>query len=274
MKFVHCIALVTLLFAPIDSLATLQVSRSGDEIPVYTVADPNAPLITVENLLDRERFWPYHASLTKAWKPSGMKRELRAKTYGVLIRVESTGIARIDFGRDGLHNVPIGVTDLVERANEIRTGRETKMAPNFILALGTKLVDSAAETIRPFNYSSVAGYKYYLCVFADPMADSFPEIVLAMDAFRNRKDILIMFFPQGEHSDHRVRHQLREHDWKVPFVFEHLSVPYTKTLLFKEAPRPTVLLQSPEGRMLFQSGWRSKILSDLVRAMDISKTRQ
>ena len=70
---------------------------------------------------------------------------------GVLIRVEASGLARIDFGRDGLYEVPVGATDLVERANRIRTGELRKMAPNFVLAIGPRLVDSAGAHAAPLS---------------------------------------------------------------------------------------------------------------------------
>ena len=61
---------------------------------------------------------------------------MQAGNVGVLIRVEAPGVARVDFGRDGLHEVPVVKTDLVERANQIRRGEAEKLAPNFLLAIG------------------------------------------------------------------------------------------------------------------------------------------
>ena len=95
---------------------------------------------------------------------------MQAGNVGVLIRVEASGVARIDFGRDGLHEVPVAKTDLVERANRIRTGEAEKLAPNFLLAIGPRLVDSAADALRPLPYAAVAEQRGFLCVFADPGA--------------------------------------------------------------------------------------------------------
>src|SRR5262245_210951 len=72
--------------------------------------------VTAANVLQNERFWPYHAALTKPF--SG----IQTGTVGVLIRLESATLARIDFGRDGIHEVPIESTDVVERARGIQLG--------------------------------------------------------------------------------------------------------------------------------------------------------
>ena len=77
-------------------------------------------------------------------------------------------MARIDFGRDGLYDVPAARTDLVASANRIRLGDLEKTAPNFVLAIGPRLLDSAADSLRPLSFRAAAAEHAYLCVFADP----------------------------------------------------------------------------------------------------------
>jgi hypothetical protein len=69
-------------------------------------------------------------------------------SVGVLIRVEDGGIARIDFGRDGLREVPIAMTDLVDRANRVRSGELVKLAPNFVLAIGRAWIGRGQLRVR------------------------------------------------------------------------------------------------------------------------------
>jgi hypothetical protein len=176
---------------------------------------------------------------------------------GVLIRVEASGAARIDFGRDGLHEVPIAKTDLVERANRIRTGELAKLAPNFLLAIGPRLVDSAGDALRPLPYASVAEQRGFLCVFADPGAKKFAALAAALAPL-----------PQGEHPDARVREQLRSLGWTIPFVYDHLAEAYTRSLLDADVALPAVVLQTREGRVLFQSEWKAGVASTLEAALD------
>jgi hypothetical protein len=42
----------------------------------------------------------------------------------------------------------------------------------------------------------------------------------------------------------------------VPFLHDHLAEAYTATLLPEKTAFPTLLLQTDEGRMLFQDAWR------------------
>src|SRR5687767_607823 len=80
--------------------------------------------VTEANLLGSERYWPYQVELTRRFEAPD--RALEPGTSGVLIRVEDADVARIDFGRDGLYEVPVASTDLVARANQVRTGELEK----------------------------------------------------------------------------------------------------------------------------------------------------
>jgi len=222
----------------------------------------NDAAITEQTLLESERDWPYHVALVK---PFGT---LKAGTAGVLIRVEPRGLARIDFGRNGLFEVPVGATDVVERANRVRRGEVTKKAPNFVLAVAPRLVDSAAEPPRGYSFERAGLQRGFLTVFADPRAKEFPELAKALAPLAERKGLLTILLPQGAHPDPEVYETLRALDWRVPFVYSHLTEPYTRSLLPDKAPRPTLLLQTPEGRVLFLSPWQPGAVAKLSAALD------
>jgi hypothetical protein len=177
-------------------------------------------------------------------------------------------MVRIDFGREGLHEAPVAVTDLVERANRIRRGELEKMAPNFLLAIGPRLLDSASGSLRPFLYSVAAKSRAFLCIFADPGAEGFSDLAAALVPLRDRQGVMTIFFPQGTHPDSEVREKLRSLQWRVPFVYDHLAEAYTRSLLPEETPRPAVVLQTGEGRVLLQSSWRADLLSELTSVLD------
>jgi hypothetical protein len=218
-------------------------------------ADDGAPL-RAEDLLANERSWPYQVALSKDG------------SVGVLIRVEDGGVARIDFGRDGLRDVPIAETDLVERADRIRRGELDKAAPNFVLAIGSRLVDSGGPELAPYARDEAAAKSGFLCVFADPSAANFAEIAAALAPLSERHGVLTLLFPQSRLSDANVRAQLRSLGWTIPFVYDHLSEAYTKTLLPDTLAPPAVLLQTNEGRVLLESAWRPDLLPRLTAAVD------
>ena len=177
------------------------------------------------------------------------------------------GWRAIDFGRDGLYEVPVGETDLVKSANRIRLGELEKMAPNFLLAIGPRLIDSGSDSLRPFRFEVAAEQRGFLCVFADPDAKNFAALASALAPLRESSGILTIFFPQGAHPDARVRERLRSLKWTVPFVYDHLAEAYTQSLLAEATQPPALLLQTREGRVLLQSRWRADVMVGLTSAI-------
>ena len=225
-------------------------------------------VVTAANLLDHEMLWPYRVTLTESWQPVGRDAPVSSGTDGVLIRVEPGQLARIDFAREGKHEVPVGKTDLVDNANRIARGELEKPAPNFIYAMAMKLVDPASDPPAPLGPQQLADRHRFLCVFADVSTKGFTEIAGALRPLTQRSDLWILLFPQGRTSNAEVVKRLRASDWIVPFAFEHLSEPYTKTLLRDGTPMPSVMLVTNEGRVLYQDVWQPGAIAKLVSALD------
>jgi hypothetical protein len=224
--------------------------------------------VTAANLLEHEQLWPYRVTLTEAWQPPGDAAALAAGTLGVLIRVETGGLARVDFSSDGKYEVPIEKTDLVDHANRIQRGQLQKAAPNFFQAIATHLVDSQADSLTSLNPETIFDRRLYLCVFADGRGEEFAELAKSLRALSMRTDMATIFFPQGEPPDALTRDQLRSADWKVPFVYGFLSVPYTRTLVREGTPIPSVMLVTNEGRLLFQETWQAGTTARLQAALE------
>jgi hypothetical protein len=262
------LALLIAVCLPVGVRADLSDGSVTSELPPFRAQDARAPVVSEGNLLASERFWPYQVSLSEAWRPAGRAQPLPQAASGVLIRVEASGMARIDFGRDGLHQVPVEKTDLLASANRIRLGELEKQAPNFVLALGPRLLDSRADELRPLPFGAVAGERGYLCVFADPESDDFTALAAALGPLRERRGLATILFPQGAHADARVRERLRASQWTVAFVYDHLSEAYTQTLWPDAIPPAGLLLVTSEGRVLFQSPWRAGAVSQLLAAVE------
>lgn len=245
-----------------------EVPNAGD-LPGYDPSSPTAPVVSEANLLASERFWPYQVGLVKPWQPPGRPQPLPVGATGVLIRVEDGGrLARVDFGRDGLYELPVAATDLVERANRVRRGELDKMAPNYVLAIGPRLVDTAADPPRTFPFADVNEYRVFLGVFADPRAADFETLAKALAPFQERAGLLTILFPQGERPDPETWERLRAIGWPVPFVQDHLSDPYTRTLLAEGADGPALQLVSAEGRVLFAGAAKPEVAPALREALD------
>lgn len=239
----------------------------GTELSAHRAADPSAPAVTAANLLASERFWPYQVSLASAWKPVERADALPEGTVGVLVRAEEGGIARVDFGRDGIFDVPVAATDLVARANEVRLGARDKMAPNFVLAIGPRLLDAASGEPRPVRAEEFSQPRAFLCVFADPDADGFGSIAKSLAPLREREGLMTVLFPHGARPDPAVRETLRALAWPVPFVHDHLAEAYTPSLLADTKP-PALLLVTNEGRALLRAPWSPARVAEIAPLLD------
>jgi hypothetical protein len=249
-------------------LAAWPATSRSEDAPLHRAEDPAAPAVSEQNLLASERFWPYQVALTRAWQASGREQPLAEGSQGVLIRVEANGRARVDFGREGLHEVPVGETDLVERANQVRRGELHKLAPNLVLAIGPRLLDSGSTPPLPLGMARASEPVGFLCVFADPRAASFAELAAALAPLGERHGVAAVLFPQGEHPDLEVAERLRALGWTVPFVYDGLAEAYTRTLVSGGAPLPVVLVATREGRLLFEGAWGDGVVAKLSAALE------
>jgi hypothetical protein len=261
-------AAVLLAILPASPRAESPDTSPGNRAPGARVADAQAAAVTERNLLASERFWPYRVELRRPWRPAGRRQPLLPGAAGVLIRVEASGVARIDFGRDGLYEVPVRATDLLQRANRVRRGELEKLLPNFVLAIAPRLLDSGSASPRPFPPAAAAEPRAFLCVFADSGAEGFAELATSLTPLRERHGALTILFPQGQHPDAEVRERLRSLGWTVPFAQDHLAEAYTRSLLAEETPLPALLLQTGEGRVLFRSRWGAGAVGELEAALE------
>ena len=264
-----------LLIPFVLQLAPLSAWSDSQTVAVETnpVESGLTEAVTAENLMASEQYWPYHVSITTNW-PSSEVPTIRAGRHGVLVRVQPDGLVRLDFGGDGRYEVPLASTNLIERANEVRLGRVHKTIPNFVLAVGSRLVDGRTGTLKPFGLTEVGERPGFLCVFADPASENFALLAEQLKPLQDRENVLTVFFPPGDRPAIEVFARLTELDWPVPFMPGPMSSAYTRSLLRDDAPLPAVILQSPEGRLIhsgaawFRSDSSEHLQKDVTRAID------
>lgn len=251
----------------LGALSAILLGGAGG-LPQYEAADPKAAAVTEKNLAGSERFWPYRIELTSPWQPPGREKPLPAGTLGVLVRIEPSGMARVDFGRDGRFEVPVAKTDIVAQANRIRTGEAGKPAPNFVHAIGPRLVEADAPEIRVHDFGALFDRRGFVAVFADPQSEALAGIASALGPLRQRGDVQVLLFPQGDVADPVVREKLRALDWPVPFVRDPHSEGYTVALRPDDAPLPAVMVVTPEGRVLLDAPWKAGLATEISATLD------
>lgn len=250
-------------------------ARAGDlptdigDVPPYHAADSDAAPVSPATILENERFWPYQVGLVRPWKPEGREQPLPVEVSGVLVRIDSPEVARIDFGRDGIYDVPVEATDLIERANRVRRGEIEKVAPNYVLTVGSRLIDAAADPPAPVPFRKVSEQRGFVSVFADPGDPGFGELVAELAPLREHPGVLMIVFPQGEQPrDAEVWKQLRDAEFPVAFVRDFLAGPYTNVLLPDDLRPPAVLVQTLEGRILYRSAWSPETAAEVTKAVE------
>jgi hypothetical protein len=79
---------------------------------------------------------------------------------------------------------------------------------------------------------------------------------------------MTVLFPQGRHPDVQTREQLRALGWPVPFLLDQYSEGYTRSRLDEGTRLPAVMLQTPDGRVVYQNSWKPGVATELIGALD------
>ena len=252
---------VAALCSTTHALAGAEIRDAG-ALPVREAKDPSAPPITEENLLAGERFWPYRAQVVGRDSATALPRGAE----GVLVRVEEGGRARIDFGRDGVHVVPVAITNIVEAANRVRTGVDAKPSPNLTLAIGPRL-DGAALGLRRVPLERTLDRRGFLAVYADPSSEEFGTIAASLAPLQDHPGVLTVLFPQRNVDENSFGARLSALGWRIPYVFDYLALGYTDALVGLPLDAPRVALYTAEGRELIQGPWSPRLAADLEAAL-------
>lgn len=242
---------------------------STPALPEFSAADPSAAVVSDANVMQSERFWPYMVALTEAWRIAAENRTLRVGTEGVVVRVVDRERVRLDLGRDGLVEVPVAATDLIARANAIRTGAARKDAPNLTWAIGARILDGSADEVALYGMENALSKRGYLMVFVDPSdAPTYAAMASALASLNERHDVLTIVVPQGRASDDEMLALQKKSGWTAAFMLGHLALPYTQSLLPGGTHAPYVMLQTDEGRVVEQGVWSDELAARLARALD------
>lgn len=229
---------------------------------VYHAANEEAEVVTLENLPRQERFWPHQVQLVQDWKPEGWEGDF-GWGMGVVIEVDSGARVRVDFSRFGKHWIPGQVTDIVERANQIRLGEVVKFKPNLVLALGNRLLDPTGRTLVESEVD-LFDQNAFVLVFADPRSEDFPDLVGTLSALFGRAGLHCVLLPQGGHPDFHVWKAAHDAGWQGSFLLERFSPAYSAGFLDAPERLPWIEVRSPEGRRVWQGGIEDAAEIDLA----------
>lgn len=255
---------------PTASADAAKSTRAAPETPaIPEVAEESASdAITKANLLASERYWPDIVALVEPWSPEGDAPPLKRGLRGALIRVEDDLRVRIAFGRHGNHTLPLEKTDLLARAEEIRSGLRHKLGPNFIVHFGTQFVDPERKELGPYSTLRLRDYGLFLCVFADPRSPDFKKSIATLEPLEPSEEIRTLFFPLGVAAGElgAVREALAAAGWLVPFAYPGGADIQARSILGEPSEAPIALLLTAEGRVLLRTALDSPDRAEQIRA--------
>lgn len=234
------------------------------EVPHHDASAPSQAPVTLADAASRDFFWPYHVALTQ---PLSDAPSVPIGMPGVLIRVETDQRALIDFGRDGLHHVPLADTDLVARAETIRLGHTHKEAPNFTYMIGARLIRSDSEKPAQLPFAAAVGHQAFLCLFVPTEGESLEMIMRDLAPLLPHPGLLPILFPLGEATDLSIHARLRAAGQTWAYVHDHLADSYATSLLPKDLTPPTLLLVNNEGRLLHAAPWSASAANELAEQL-------
>lgn len=133
-----------------------------------------------ESLLEDSESWPFYVKVDTEKAPEIP----RAATLfpGVLLRVEGSQ-ALIDFGRDGIHLLPLEATNFFEEAARVRSGEAELDLPNFTrYTTNIFICPDDAGRYRPLSLDLYASTPLYVLVYGDLRLIEDESLRTAVDA--------------------------------------------------------------------------------------------
>jgi hypothetical protein len=210
----------------------------------------DTPVITLGNIADFDFYWPYHVALSqdssgrsKAYLPQGLR--------GVFLSFSRDGKSvYIDFGRDGIHSVPLDNTDFIERTQQIREHHDLKTFPNLVTHFVGRLAFSDNGIPKAYQYDHDQPYERWMLIVADVESNAFAHAVSVISELPANDQVMICIFPQGELSDHGVAEVLGQFSCKSPFIVKTMRDAYSRTLLTDGLRAPVALVCTPNGKRI------------------------
>lgn len=142
-------------------LIILSLSANSSEVQPARSVDS----VSLEEFLDDSELWSFHVKVD----PERIAPELRmaASFPAILLRVEG-GKALVDFGRDGVHQIPIEHTNLLEAAVRIKSGEAELDLPNFTRYTTNIFIRRNDKgNYRPYAIDLYASTPHYMIVYGD-----------------------------------------------------------------------------------------------------------
>ena len=219
--------------------------------PLYAV---EAPLDLIsESLPGHSDFWPPKIHLTEDVETR--KGTLSAGQRGVLLRIEGgPAIAVVDFGRDGIHEVPLDKTDALATARRIKDGEKDKPLPNYLSMLGPpKLFHAVEGKMKAISLHETGDWKGFFLLYLS--VEDLDWAALA-GLLQENKDLIRktglqpLLLPLSRVEDAELFQKIREHSLPVAVMHGFLGFSFLNALAHHPGDGPLFVATDLNGKIL------------------------
>lgn len=215
--------------------------------------------LTAENLYDHSEFWPRFVNVNERILDEEGKTLARPAFRGTLIRVEPDGTLLVDFGSGGILELDAEETNALEKAREVQTDPDSKDFANLVSLLVPRLLDPRKEFLEIYDFEDARDTDAFVILYLNPKATA-DEIAAIAEQIRprtasfNEKRVIPVVLPTDLMLTRVVLGVLVHHKMLIPFVQEHLQVPYMKALHHEpESGVSTLVVTDADGKVLLGS---------------------
>lgn len=186
-----------------------------------------------------------------------------AGRHAVLIRVEHSEKGQdtlvLDFGSLGIQRVTPDQTDIRQRLERYKSGRDEKLFPNWTMMLGRAFVRIQDGRIEAIKLSAISHYKYMLILYADEL--DHPDILGLLNGFGSisdprREETIFVIMPQGlagaTESDAALMLS-KASKQEFFYVYPYLSAAFKASMAHSIIDMPALVLVDVEGKTLIDS---------------------
>lgn len=204
-------------------------------------------------------YWPQYVELKQRLEISGSF--LRADRKAVLIRLIDESVGLVDFGRQGVHEIPLEVTDFAERFDDLRYGRAFKRLPNVFEMLGPRMLKEAQgelETLKFVGDDAVETFRFtgvlfvYLPADLEFPANSKSEFSEVM-SIASGAEIAVLVIPQAPISQTTLKENLLGKGLENFYLlYDFVVSGYIDSLVHRPNEQFLCVLTDPDGKVIFR----------------------